>query len=60
MYFGGEGGEEEADEGDAAEVGGGQAEHEKKQPHCSHPLSSLAQSLFPTKELSSDVCRFLL
>ena len=37
----GEGGEGEADEGDAAEVGGGQGEQAKKQLHCSHPLSSL-------------------
>ena len=38
VSVGGEGGEEEADEGDAAEVGGGQGEQAKKQLHCSHLL----------------------
>ena len=41
VSVGGEGGEEEADEGDAAEVGGGQGEQAEKQLHCSsHLLSS--------------------
>ena len=38
----GEGGHEEADEGDAAEVGGGQGEQAKKQLHCSHIWSNLS------------------
>ena len=40
VSLGGEGGEGEADEGDAAEVGGGQGEQAKKQLHCSHLLWS--------------------
>ena len=38
VSVGGEGGEEEADEGDAAEVGGGQGEKAKNHlHHSSHP-----------------------
>ena len=59
VSLGGEGGEEEADEGDAAEVWGGQAEQAKKKLHCTHSLSSFLQSLFPTKELSSLVLLLL-
>ena len=46
VSVGGEGGEEEADEGDAAEVGGSRREQAKEQLYCSHPLSYLIQSFF--------------
>ena len=40
VSLGGEGAEGEADEGNAAQVGGGQGEQAKKQLHCSHLLWS--------------------
>ena len=55
----GEGGEEEADEDEAAEVGGSQGEQAKKYLRCrSHLQSYWVQSLFSTKDLSrcSDCC----
>ena len=47
VSVGGEGGEEEADEGDAAEVGREHGEQAKKHLHCSsHLPNDLIQSLF--------------
>ena len=46
-YLGGQGGEEEADQGDAADGGGDHGEQAQKQlHHSSHPQNDFIQSLF--------------
>ena len=46
-YLGGQGGEEEADQGDAADGGGDHGEQAQEQlHHSSHPQIDLIQSLF--------------